>query len=119
MSNQRWVAAIVVVAVLVGGSFGIGYAVADSANTSTASPSFRSDRLATMMNDGSLKNMVQGHVQMLNRIRGSLSPELQALMGNDAMTKLMLDGQFQSMMHDHTRLLDETPGMHGGGGMGG
>jgi hypothetical protein len=114
---QHWwtVALGVIVAVAIG--FGIGYLVFDDGHGSGDDHGIRGDRMAGMMADGSMPEMMDDFVAMMETMRGSMTPEMREQMDQDAMWELMANGEMAEMMQDHMAVMADMPGMemHGGG----
>lgn len=109
---KRWLTIVIVVvgAVLFAGAgFGVGYVVANDDDSN--SHGFNQDQMAMMMYDGSMMEMMQQHIDMMNQLRESMTPEMRQQMDNDPMWQLMESGEFMQMMNDCTRLMRNMPGM--------
>ncbi|MEX2254389.1 MAG: hypothetical protein WEC34_03025 [Acidimicrobiia bacterium] len=104
--------AIVVVAI----GFGVGYAVGDDGHGADDQHGLANDRMAVMMADGSMPEMMKDFTAMMTQLQGSMTPEMRQQMDADAMWKLMESGELQQMMNEHGATMGQMPGMHSSGG---
>lgn len=102
--------------VLVGAGFGVGYAVGDDGHGADDQHGLGSDRMAVMMADGSMPEMMNDFTAMMTQLQESMTPEMRQQMDADAMWKLMASGELQQLMKEHGAAMSQMPGMHGLGG---
>jgi hypothetical protein len=116
---QRWWVLVLggIVAIVIG--FGAGYLVFDDGHGSDDDHGLGRDRMASMMADGSMPEMMDDFVGMMEQMRGSMTPEMRAEMDENPMWDLMAGGELAAMMQDHMGTMRDMPGMggrHDGGG---
>lgn len=112
--RRGWLVALVAI-VLVGGAFGIGYAVADDGHGADSSHGLQGDQMAGMMADDSMNAQMDEFIGQMKDLRSQMTPEMQAQLDQDAMWQLMETGDLMQMMRVHGERMGEMPGMAGGG----
>ena len=115
--QRSWALVLGGILVLAAG-FGAGFLVADDGHGSDDDHGLRGDRMAVMMADGSMPEMMGDFVGMMDSMRASMTPEMRQQMDRDAMWKLMASGELAEMMQQHGRSMRGMPGMHAGRGGG-
>jgi hypothetical protein len=113
--NRSWILVLGAI-VLVSAAFGVGYAVGDDGHGADDRHGLGNDRMAVMMADGSMPEMMKDFETMMTQLQESMTPEMRQQMNADAMWKLMESGELQQMMDEHGTTMSQMPGMHGSGG---
>jgi len=118
---QRWWTIVLGGILVLAAGFGVGYVVADDGHGSSDDHGLGRDRMAVMMADGSMPEMMDNFVAMMDQMRGSMTPEMREQMDQDAMWELMASGELAEMMKQHMTSMRGMPGMggHQGSGHGG
>lgn len=122
-SGTAWLAAMLAVAVLVpivvGGVVLVGVGTSDSryersASSSTTAPTVvattappTDDGLSRLAASGDLSSMVEKHRVMLEQMRASVSPQMQALMDSDPMAAMLRSGAFVRLVEDYEADIDQ------------
>jgi hypothetical protein len=100
---------------VVGTSFGVGYAVGDDGGHASDYGFDRSE-MAHMMIGGSLQRRVNRHMQTLEQMRNQMTPQMRQRLDDDDLWQMMQDGSLQEMMDELGGMMGDMPGMGGGRG---